>query len=115
MNVSHETILISYGKNNTGFSTQVFISVERSYTDGMPAGAKNVTTDWTDCPIVEVKPKKVSGLPLLKGTRVQADTIVESAELGRTPDEIASDYRVKVSDVKALLAYAARHNPAPVR
>ena len=72
--------------------------------------------DWSECPNVETVPGKVSGQPLLKGTRVQADSIVESAELGRTPEQIASDYRVKVGDVKALLAYAARHNnPAPVR
>ena len=82
----------------------------------MGSRAKTVTTDWTDCPNVETTLGKVSGLPLLKGTRVQADTIVESAELGRTPEDIASDYRIELSDVKALLAYAARHsNPAPVR
>lgn len=72
--------------------------------------------DWKDCDLVEVIPGKVSGVPLLKGTRVQADTILESAELGRTPEQIADDYRIKLSDVKALLAYAARDDkPAPVR
>jgi uncharacterized protein (DUF433 family) len=71
---------------------------------------------WKDCPYTEVIPGKVSGQPLLKGTRVQADTIVESAELGETPEEIAANYRLKLSDVKALLAYAASHSePAPVR
>ncbi len=34
--------------------------------------------DWSDCSIVEVNPRKVSGVPILKGTRVQADSIVET-------------------------------------
>ena len=29
--------------------------------------------DWTGCSLVEVVPGKVSGVPILKGTRVQAD------------------------------------------
>ena len=68
-----------------------------------------VAIDWSGYDGVETVPGKVSGVPLLKGTRVQADSILESAELGRTPEEIAKDYRITVSDVKALLAYAARH------
>ena len=65
---------------------------------------------WKDCPYTEVIPGKVSGQPLLKETRVQANTIVESAELGETPEEIAAHYRLNLSDVKALLAYAACHS-----
>ena len=71
---------------------------------------------WKDCPYTETIPGKVSGQPLLKGTRVQADTVVESAELGETPEEIAANYRLNLRDVKALLAYAACHRePALVR
>jgi uncharacterized protein (DUF433 family) len=71
--------------------------------------------DWTGCPYTEIVEGKVSGVPLLKGTRVQADTIVESAELGRTPEEIADDYRVPLIQVRALLAYASvGEKPAPV-
>jgi uncharacterized protein (DUF433 family) len=71
---------------------------------------------WRDCPLVEQIPGKVSGLPLLKGTRVQADTIIECSELGDTPEQIASDYRLKLDDVRAVLAYVARHQAiAPAR
>ena len=45
--------------------------------------------DWSDCPLAEVVPGKLSGLPVIKGTRVRIDTIPESAELGETPEEIA--------------------------
>jgi uncharacterized protein (DUF433 family) len=65
--------------------------------------------DWSGCPYVEVIPGKVGGLPLIKGTRVQADTIPESAELGEAPEEIAHNYDLKLDDVRRLLAYAAEH------
>lgn len=38
--------------------------------------------DWSDCPLVEVVPGKVSGVPILKGTRLPADTILENYEDG---------------------------------
>jgi uncharacterized protein (DUF433 family) len=72
--------------------------------------------DWTACEMVEVAPGRLNGRPVVKDTRVAADTIWESAELGRTPEEISSDYRLKLTDVRALLAYAASHSDhAPAR
>ena len=47
--------------------------------------------DWSDCEGVEVVPGRLNGRPVIKDTRVAADTVSESAELGRTPEEIASD------------------------
>jgi uncharacterized protein (DUF433 family) len=44
--------------------------------------------DWSGCEIVEVIPGKVSGAPILKGTRVQADSIVENYESGSPVEEI---------------------------
>jgi uncharacterized protein (DUF433 family) len=67
-------------------------------------------TFWSDCPQVEVVPGRLNGRPVVKNTRVAADTIAECAELGETPEEIASDYRLDINDVKALLSYAAGRN-----
>jgi uncharacterized protein (DUF433 family) len=69
--------------------------------------------DWSNYAGVETVPGRVSGAPLLKGTRVPADTIVESAELGETAEEIAFNYDLKLDDVRSLLAYAARHSAVP--
>ena len=69
--------------------------------------------DWSNYAGVETVPGRVSGMPLLKGTRVPADTIVESAELGETAEEIAFNYDLKLDDVRRLLAYAARHSTVP--
>jgi len=69
--------------------------------------------DWSTYDGVETIPGRVSGVPLLKGTRVPADTIVESAELGETAEEIAFNYDLKLDDVRRLLGYAARHSAVP--
>ena len=44
--------------------------------------------DWTGCDIVEQVPGKVSGQPVVKGTRILAETIVEDFELGSSIEEI---------------------------
>ena len=63
--------------------------------------------DWSGCDIVEMIPGKVSGVPLVKNTRVPAETIAESAELGESPEEIAYNYDLKLEDVLAVTAHVA--------
>ena len=48
--------------------------------------------DWTGCELVERVPGKVSGRPIVRGTRIMADTIVQDAELGSTLEEIHENY-----------------------
>ena len=48
--------------------------------------------DWTGCDLVERVPGKVSGQPVIKGTRILADQIVEDAALGSSVEEIAENY-----------------------
>jgi len=64
--------------------------------------------DWSGSDIVEVVPGKVSGVPLIKNTRVPADTVLESAELGESPEDIAFNYDLRREDVLSVLAYAAK-------
>jgi uncharacterized protein (DUF433 family) len=65
--------------------------------------------DWSDCEVVEVIPGKVSGAPIVKGSRVQADTVLESHQLGESVDEIAYSFDLNPSDIRALLTFAAAH------
>ena len=65
--------------------------------------------DWSDCEVVEVIPGKVSGAPVVKGSRVQADTVLESHQLGESVDEIAYSFDLNPRDIRALLTYAAAH------
>jgi uncharacterized protein (DUF433 family) len=69
--------------------------------------AENITVDWSDCSLVEVNPRKVSGAPILMGTRVQADSIVQNYEGGESVEEIAYNFSIPESTVRELLAYAA--------
>ena len=47
--------------------------------------------DWSKCEDVEMIPGKVSGQPIVKGTRILADGVVVNAESGLTPEEIADE------------------------
>lgn len=66
--------------------------------------------DWAGCDLVERIPGKVSGRPLLRGTRILADTIVEDADLGSPLEEIHENYPdVPVVDIERLIAFAHSH------
>jgi uncharacterized protein (DUF433 family) len=63
--------------------------------------------DWSGCNSVEVVPGKVGGVPILKGTRVQADAIVTNYESGSPIEEISENFSVSTEMIQAVLAYAA--------
>jgi uncharacterized protein (DUF433 family) len=63
--------------------------------------------DWSGCEIVEVIPGKVSDAPIVKGSRVQADTVLESHEFGESVDDIAYSFNLEPDDIRILLAYAS--------
>jgi uncharacterized protein (DUF433 family) len=63
--------------------------------------------DWTACPLVEVDLLKVSGVPIVKGTRVQADSIIENYQDGSPVEEIADNFDIPEATIRELLAYAA--------
>jgi uncharacterized protein (DUF433 family) len=69
--------------------------------------------DWSGCPLVEVIPGVQHGRPVLKGTRMPADDIVDNWEAGVDEPDIAANFRLSAADVKAILSYAADHQDAP--
>jgi uncharacterized protein (DUF433 family) len=44
--------------------------------------------DWMQCELIEKVPGKVSGQPVVRGTRIMPDPIVNSFDLGETVEEI---------------------------
>jgi uncharacterized protein (DUF433 family) len=64
--------------------------------------------DWSGCELVEVVPGKVSGVPLVKGSRVPADQVVESLDDGETVDEIAFNYDLNPADIVTLKRFCDR-------
>lgn len=63
--------------------------------------------DWTGCELVERVPGKVSGRPIVRGTRILADTIVQDAELGCSLEEIHENYPdLPLAAIQELIAFA---------
>jgi uncharacterized protein (DUF433 family) len=63
--------------------------------------------DWTGCDLVERVPGKVAGKPVVKGTRILADTIIEDAAMGAPVEEIHESFpSLPVDTIRNLLAFA---------
>ena len=61
--------------------------------------------DWSGCDLIEIIPGKVSGVPLIKGTRVPADQVIISLDGGETVEEIAYNFDLRPSDVFHILQF----------
>lgn len=62
--------------------------------------------DWSECPLVEVKPEVESGVPVLRGTLVPADAIVHKFNSGSTVAEISKRYKLPQDRIRAIVFYA---------
>jgi uncharacterized protein (DUF433 family) len=67
--------------------------------------------DWSGCKTVEVVPGKLSGAPLIRGSRVPADQVIENYDAGESVEDIAYNFDLKPEDIRAVLAYAAGRQP----
>jgi uncharacterized protein (DUF433 family) len=70
--------------------------------------------DWSQCPVVESIPGKVSGAWVFKGTRTPVAVVFENLEDAMTLDEVMAQFPVSRDQVKAVLEFAARSLDAPV-
>jgi uncharacterized protein (DUF433 family) len=52
--------------------------------------------------------KCYGGKPVIRGTRLTVDLILELLASGMASEEIAKDYKISVEDVRAALLYAAK-------
>jgi uncharacterized protein (DUF433 family) len=68
--------------------------------------------DWSECPLVEVKPEVQSGAPVLRGTRMPVNAIVDNFDYGLSVAEIAEQFEVPHDRIEAILAYAKSHRVA---
>jgi uncharacterized protein (DUF433 family) len=63
--------------------------------------------DWTTCELIERVPGKVSGRPVVRGTRILPDAIVGSYELGETIQELQEGFpSLSVDQIKRLIEFA---------
>ena len=66
--------------------------------------------DWTSCPDVERIPGKVSGQPIVAGTRILAQGVIDDAD-DFTPEEIATEIYpgLGVERARRIVEYARTH------
>ncbi len=102
------TIITSYQS-----SRNVYLPQERAYAERMDYLQDTPAMDWTDCPLVEVVPGKVSGVPLLRGTRLPADTVLSNYEAGSPVEEISDNFDVPEQTIRELLTYPATKQNQP--
>ena len=63
--------------------------------------------DWSGCELVERISGKVSGQPIVRGTRILAETILEYSDQGAPTDEILQDFPSLDADtIRALICFA---------
>ncbi len=63
--------------------------------------------DWTGCELVEQIPGKVSGQPIVRGTRILPEPVVRSFDRGETMEQIREDWpSLSVDQIRGLVAFA---------
>jgi uncharacterized protein (DUF433 family) len=74
-----------------------------------------VGVDWTQCELIESVPGKVSGRPIVRGTRILPDAIVSSYDSGGTLEDIHEDYPgLSTAQIRRLIEFAHAQPGQPV-
>jgi len=84
----------------------------KSYWRGGPPMGTPEEIDWSACPLVEVKPGVQSGAPVLLGTRLPVNAIVDNFDYGVSVAEIVEQFEVPPDRIEAILTYAKSHRIA---
>jgi uncharacterized protein (DUF433 family) len=70
-----------------------------------------VRINWTECAAVETIPGRVSGAPVIKGSRVRPEDLIVNRAEGET--WLAENYALPIEMVREVLRFYDRHKPAP--
>ena len=72
--------------------------------------------DWSECPLVEIKPGVQGGAPVLRGTRMPVSAVVDNFDYGLSVAEIAEQFELLPERVEVIVTYAKGHRVAhPIR
>ena len=70
----------------------------------------DIEIDWTACELIERIPGKVSGRPIVRGTRILPDGIVNSFDMGESIEDIREDWpSLSVVQIERLIEFAHAH------
>jgi uncharacterized protein (DUF433 family) len=70
--------------------------------------------DWSQCPVVESVPGRLSGAWVFRDTRMPVSAVFENLESGATVDEIMEWFHLTREQIVTVLEFAARSLDAPV-
>jgi uncharacterized protein (DUF433 family) len=63
--------------------------------------------DWTECELVERVPGKVSGRPVVRGTRIMPEAIVGGFDLGESIEELREGFpTLTLEQINRLIEFA---------
>jgi uncharacterized protein (DUF433 family) len=68
--------------------------------------------DWTECPLIETVPGRMSGQPVLRGTRVRPQDLLINREEGI--DWLARGHGIEPETIRKLFAFFDTHKPSCV-
>jgi len=71
------------------------------------------TLDWSQCPVVESIPGKVSGAWVFRGTRVPVAAIFENLK-SSSMEEVLENFHVTREQVQSALDFVARSAEPPL-
>ena len=78
--------------------------------------ARVAEIDWTQCELIEQVPGKVSGRPIVRGTRILPDAIMGSYELGETMEELQEGFpSLSLGQIERLIEFAHSQRMQPNR
>ena len=73
----------------------------------MTSTSKDIDIDWMDCELIEQIPGKVSGRPVVRGTRILPDAIVNSYDMGESIDDLREGFpSLSVAQIQRLIEFA---------
>ena len=67
--------------------------------------------NWKECAAVETVPGRVSGEPVIKGSRVRPDDLLVNRAEGEV--WLAENYDLPIEAVREVLRFYDRHKPTP--
>jgi uncharacterized protein (DUF433 family) len=71
-----------------------------------------ITADWSECDLAESIAGEPGGSPVVKGTRIPADTILTDEELGATAEETLGSFpSLSLDTIRRIRAYGHSHKP----
>lgn len=63
--------------------------------------------DWLDCPVIEQVEGRVSGAPVIRGSRVRPEDLLNNLELSEA--ELSQQFGISREDVREVLAFYERY------